>query len=109
MTSVERGHKSKTPEHAIVADPPRNYLMLVTVAIGWVLWFISLSVAPLMLFAFDGPVPVAEGATLGALQATWIVGIPIGLLWAPHLITNGWHIPTWRARWVVCAIGVALW
>jgi hypothetical protein len=73
------------------------------------LWLSSLPLAPIMFFAFDGEVPLSEGIGLGIIQATWVAGIPLGLLGLAHLAANGWRAPEWNARWLLCATGITGW
>jgi hypothetical protein len=76
---------------------------------GWGLWLLSLPIAQLMLFAFDSEVSQRDGAILGAIQATWITGIPVALLVLQHLAANGFVFPEWRLRWIVVVFAASLW
>ena len=73
------------------------------------LWFLSLPIAGLMFFVFDGPVSVKEGVVLGIIQATWVAGVPIGLLWMSRESSDGRHVSRWRMRWVLLALGIVAW
>lgn len=75
----------------------------------WALWFLTLEAAGVLLLAFDSEVSVREGALWGAVQATWVAGIPTALLVAGHLLANGWELPRWRIRWLVVAAAAVLW
>lgn len=75
----------------------------------WILWFLSLYMAPVLLFAFDSEVSLRDGAILGAIQATWVAGIPVVLLVVGHLFANGRRWPRWRARWWMVLGAVLVW
>jgi hypothetical protein len=80
-----------------------------TVLLLWGVWFISLYGAAALFFAFDSDVTGSEGLILGAIQATWVAAIPIGLLVLGHLIGNGWQWPVWRLRWILVAACAVAW
>lgn len=85
-------------------------------AIAWGLWFLSLPMSMFMFFAFDSEVYVRDGIILGVIQATWVAGIPVALLFVRHVAGHGFEFPEWQARWLLvllCAIAwigiVVLW
>jgi hypothetical protein len=75
----------------------------------WALWLLSLPMSPYLFFAFDSEVSVTDGAILGSIQASWIVGIPVVLLFAGHIVMNGWKWPEWELRWLAVGLATALW
>jgi len=84
-------------------------LIWLTLAGLWLVWVLSLSLAPFLFLAFDNNVSVAQGAALGAVQATWVAAIPVALLFGGHVVDNGWTPPQWRARWLIVIAAAALW
>lgn len=75
----------------------------------WALWFLTLEAAGVLLLAFDSEVSVREGVLWGAVQATWVTGMPVVLMVAGHLLANGWRRPHWRIRWLMVAGAGVLW
>ena len=73
------------------------------------MWGLSLPGAALLALVFDSAVSVKEALALGSLQATWVVGTPVALLWLTDLAVNGPRVSRWPASWGALIIGVILW
>jgi hypothetical protein len=89
----------------------RALLKLCRATVPWALgavWAWSLQIVPVMALAFDSDVSRREGIRLGLIEAAWVAGIPVALLFLSHLIHNGFRAPRWRLRWILVAICAVL-